>query len=432
MNFSQAIRTGGKWNDEAEKNKMADRASKADLEAIKKAILSWGLSLELPGFGKYVHGFWSSNYDLGECSANRQDEVKRNGNNASTNTNVNYICKGGIWEVATEYEYDTYGWGSCSAEGELKAGLVSGKKYVCENSAWRLASTVEASLGGCTAAIQGKVDNIGASYYYCDSKVWRNATEYEYDTYGWACITEGEIKKGNVSEKNYVCKYEVWQIASYKDIVCFEEKNCNYFTDVRDNQRYAYTVIGDQTWMAENLNYSADKSKCHDYNPVNCYKYGRLYDWETAMNNSASSTANPSGVQGVCPFGWHLPSNAEWNALMKSTNPSCSDDADCADAGTKLKATSEWNTDNGYIPGTDDYGFSALPGGYGYLTGFGGPDDGGFYSASVSGLWWSTTEGPTSSPYTAANYWTMANINSSVSRSSYSNSFLVSVRCVKD
>ncbi|MDR0516403.1 MAG: hypothetical protein LBH25_05090 [Fibromonadaceae bacterium] len=64
----------------------------------------------------------------------------------------------------------------------------------------------------------------------------------------------------------------------------------------------------------------------------------------------------------ACPSGWHLPSDAEWNVLMKFANPSCSDNATCAGAGTKLKSTSGWNTGSGYIPGTDDYDFSAAGG----------------------------------------------------------------------
>jgi uncharacterized protein (TIGR02145 family) len=134
------------------------------------------------------------------------------------------------------------------------------------------------------------------------------------------------------------------------------------FCDERDGKRYKYVEINGQTWMAENLNYNAYSSRCYSDSLNNCAKYGRLYNWATAMDSTASSTANPSGVQGVCPSGWHLPSDTEWNALMNFVNPSCSfEEIFCAGAGTKLKATSGWTIGNN---GTDDFGFSALPSDY--------------------------------------------------------------------
>jgi len=81
-------------------------------------------------------------------------------------------------------------------------------------------------------------------------------------------------------------------------------------------------TIGTQVWMAENLNCDVKGSKCYNDDPANCAKYGRLYDWTTAMNGSASSTAVPSGVQGVCPNGWHLPSKAEWEVLITAVGGS--------------------------------------------------------------------------------------------------------------
>jgi len=89
------------------------------------------------------------------------------------------------------------------------------------------------------------------------------------------------------------------------------------FCDFRDGKPYKFVAINAQTWMAENLNYDVPgvtTDVCYSNEPANCDKYGRLYDWATAMDNSASSSAN-SGVRGVCPSGWHLPSDAEWTAL---------------------------------------------------------------------------------------------------------------------
>jgi len=140
------------------------------------------------------------------------------------------------------------------------------------------------------------------------------------------------------------------------------------FTDIRNKKTYKTVKIGEQTWMAENLNIDLLNSKCYENKPDNCQKYGRLYDWKTAMK--------------ACPSGWYLPSEADWGDLMQFVNPSCPFTSDCADAGAKLKAAGGWNGDGN---GTDNYGFAALPGGIG-LSGSN------FRDAGNGGLWWSSSD----------------------------------------
>jgi len=202
------------------------------------------------------------------------------------------------------------------------------------------------------------------------------------------------------------------------------------FTDSRDGKIYKWVNIGTQTWMAENLNLNADGSKCYgegadvqidigndDYYYAslsneeiqsNCNKYGRLYDGATAM--------------GVCPAGWHLPSDEDWNTLIKFVNPNCKDNRDCKGGGFKLKATSGW----GISSGTDGYGFSALSGGIGVLW------DGGGYFLGVSkeGDWWSASE----YEYNNKNYVGILKIKyDDVSYNSYEkNHYFLSVRCMQD
>ena len=157
-------------------------------------------------------------------------------------------------------------------------------------------------------------------------------------------------------------------------------------------------TIGNQVWMAKNLNDASKGGKCYEDKPENCEKYGRLYTWEEAMK--------------ACPSGWHLPSNAEWESLVSSAG---SMDA----AGGKLKARSGW--ENGGDGSTDEYGFSALPGGYGI-------PDGSFANVGNYGNWWSATEYSTDYAYT----WLMYYNSSRVFKSYYDKSYLLSVRCVKD
>lgn len=83
--------------------------------------------------------------------------------------------------------------------------------------------------------------------------------------------------------------------------------------DTRDGEVYATVCVGDKVWMAENLRY-AGAGVCYDNDLNNCDTYGRLYTVDEAIGQNHSST-NPSGVQGICPNGWHLPSLAEWEDL---------------------------------------------------------------------------------------------------------------------
>ena len=160
-------------------------------------------------------------------------------------------------------------------------------------------------------------------------------------------------------------------------------------TDSRDGQTYKTMTIGTQTWMAENLNYKTDSSFCYNNVESNCAKYGRLYTWAAAVGKLESecgygkTCSLPSGnIRGVCPSGWHLPSNAEWNTLFTAVGGQST-------AGRVLKSTSGWY-DNGN--GTDSFGFSALPAGYRY-------DDMYYNLEGGLALFWSSSENISFSAY---------------------------------
>ena len=190
------------------------------------------------------------------------------------------------------------------------------------------------------------------------------------------------------------------------------------FKDSRDGRTYKWVTIGTQTWMAENLNYHNTNynttSKCYKNDPENCVTYGRLYTWSTAMNGAQSSDRSPSGVQGACPAGWHIPSNDEWMTLTNYVG---------YNAGTKLKSSTGWNSSNGTPEGTDEYGFSALPGGYGY-----GYGSGGFYTVGNYGLWWSATEYSNGNALFRRMYYD----DETVYRNQTVKTTLYSVRCVQN
>ncbi|MCL2283253.1 MAG: fibrobacter succinogenes major paralogous domain-containing protein [Fibromonadales bacterium] len=196
---------------------------------------------------------------------------------------------------------------------------------------------------------------------------------------------------------------------------------------------YKTVKIGEQIWMAENLNYAASDSKCYADNLDECEKYGRLYSWAIAMGFPSSCNSNSckdkiqSPHRGICPEGWHIPSNADWDKLLYYVDGSSGTESpyESLAAGKALKAKTGWQ-DCG-VSGVssnfcnDSYDFSALPGGNGY-------HDGGFSNANLSGYWWSANENYGNSAYSRGlgfnyelAYW-----------SSDDKNFLFSVRCLKD
>jgi uncharacterized protein (TIGR02145 family) len=151
-------------------------------------------------------------------------------------------------------------------------------------------------------------------------------------------------------------------------IGCSEKSDDDGGGKGNDISKYKTVTIGTQTWMAENLDYAISGSVCYDNDPSNCEKYGRLYTWDAA--------------QKACPAGWHLPSNNEWTILTNFAGGEST-------AGTKLKAANGWyyNIDEDDIvdgSGTDNYGFSALPGGAGIGSVY-------FIHIGSSGNWWSAS-----------------------------------------
>lgn len=153
--------------------------------------------------------------------------------------------------------------------------------------------------------------------------------------------------------------------------------------DSRDQKEYWWVKIGNQIWMAQNLNYeSATGSYCYDDDVTNCDFSGRMYTWIAAMNGESSSNSNPSGVQGICPAGWHFPSAAEWT-IFRATIQNQSGITNSEMLGTMLKAEYDWPVGKN---GTDNFGFSAVPGG--------GRSEVGVYSNDEDVFWWTSTQGP--------------------------------------
>ncbi len=174
-------------------------------------------------------------------------------------------------------------------------------------------------------------------------------------------------------------------------VITFMLASCgNRFTDPRDGQSYKTVKIGDQIWMAENLNYDAGEgSYCYKDDSTNCEKYGRLYTWEAAKK--------------AVPEGWHLPSKEEWELLISATG------------------------------GGDSTSYHALidggSSGFNALTGIGSREESGMYHTIGQGayFWSSTEDGPKD-----AFYCVISKRTNKVSLISRRMTDGFPVRCVKD
>ena len=195
--------------------------------------------------------------------------------------------------------------------------------------------------------------------------------------------------------------------------------------DNRDGKKYYMVTIGEQTWMAENLDattfrngdkiplaeneddwWTADeegKPICgyFRFDKKNGVEYGKLYNW-FAVNDP----------RGLAPEGWHISTDQEWTTLSLFLG---GDDV----AGEKLKSTEYWDWEGS---GTNVYGFSALPGGSYHM-------DGGFYyDLGIEGEYWTSTE----SSERLAFYRSMENNRKNLRREDMYKSSGMAVRCIKD
>jgi uncharacterized protein (TIGR02145 family) len=240
-----------------------------------------------------------------------------------------------------EYRVENIEWASFKQGGWGNASTISGEE------AARILKGVVVTFAGST----------GGSQFF---------NIYQIGSYG---------KCGNVQPKNV-------DMSQFRQVSAWEYLNpaieYGEFTDERDGQVYKTIDVGNYTWFAQNLNLEyndGEGNSCPGSDPDSCAKYGRMYTWAAAMDTAGvySTQALECGagkvcgpidpVQGVCPEGWHLPSNAEWRLLVEAAGGEST-------AAVALKSTKGWVWNNSNTSGTDDLGFSAIPNGpgeYGYF-----------------------------------------------------------------
>jgi uncharacterized protein (TIGR02145 family) len=263
-------------------------------------------------------------------------------------------------------------------------------------------------------------------------------------------ITEYDLTTFMIPELYYVKPYLITSnYTIYGEEMRLLVFSCGYtLTDKRDNESYKTVKIGSQCWMGENLKairYTDGKTipliekqsewKRISYNDKACCYYGNnsankntwglLYTWSAAMNGVDSSIANHTNVQGICPDGWHLPSDSEWKELEINLgmNEVIANEEGWrgTNEGGKLK---ESGTGHWYYPNataTNSSGFTALPGGY-------RSKKGDFLNLGSYAYFWSTAEYNSD----CALIRTLNNDNSEVYRSIGYKEGGFSVRCLKD
>ena len=200
-----------------------------------------------------------------------------------------------------------------------------------------------------------------------------------------------------------------------------------------EGKTYNTILIGDQCWLKENLNVGVMiqagiaqtdngiiEKYCYNNDEINCDIYGGLYQWNEAMQYVTTP-----GAQGICPPGWHIPTDEEWMVLEGTVdsqyevdNPIWETTGDRGfDVGKNLKSTNNWSSGGN---GVDYYGFSALPGGY----------VSGATSLSIGfrGYWW--TSDPLTESFKLKRE--IDRLRDDVNRSNLSHTRGLSVRCIRD
>jgi uncharacterized protein (TIGR02145 family) len=190
----------------------------------------------------------------------------------------------------------------------------------------------------------------------------------------------------------------------------FHLKENDEFTDNRDGKTYKIIKLGNQTWMAENLAYKPKTGVFSAWGDEesNVNKYGYLYNWETACN--------------VCPKGWHLPNDNEWNILVQylesAFNEATITGNQAFSPAMQIKSVSGWYEDQN---GKNSSGFNALPGGACLFY-----DNSYWFLTEKAYFWSSTPDG------VDAYARTLSYDNDLIDRSLFSKNNRMSVRCIKD
>ena len=289
----------------------------------------------------------SSYEDLSNCVASKAGAVEY------VDT-VAYVCAGidgkNKWVEVSGVEDNPEDFKVCS---DVKEGLYAFSPhlkslYVCEDGAWIPAGdkSSEAESSSSSAKSSGSEPSSSSAQQSSSSA---KSSSSSSENGGKSSVVESSSssakssssevssssapQQSSCSAKSSSSSSESLSSGNQQDGSEFDPVN-NTLKDLRDGQTYKTVEIGDQVWMAENLNYKAENTYCLNNRDTNCTKYGRFYMWGTAMDSAGTWGTNGKGcgydkpcspkksVRGVCPEGWHLPSYFEWKRLIVTVDDS--------------------------------------------------------------------------------------------------------------
>ncbi|MBR4584347.1 MAG: hypothetical protein IKO34_11170 [Bacteroidales bacterium] len=359
-----------------------------------------------------------------------------------------YICENDTWTlVSDKVKINTLGW-SCldSNEAEMKKGLRNDAYFICEKNNWREATTDEelacrndGLCSACTDDRQGEFVTANESAYICDSKHWCAANCAE--KVKKSLCTENDSSLVEACEKlggfdiDYVCSGGKWHAVANPfeyTLVDWNRKRDAFneaaveagahadsmITDPRDGKSYRTVVINGKRVFAENLRYVDSKQSvnlkgnmwCYRNEAKNCEIGGVYYTWTAAVDLDGKwlsvSASSLISVQhrGICPEGWHVPSNDEWTALFKNVDY----------VAQQAMGYSSWKA------ATDAVGFSALPADLCYRGSC-------VNQPQREAHFWSSTE----SSESLASFWNLIE-NGSYLAANDKDDYAYSVRCIQD
>ncbi len=243
--------------------------------------------------------------DLPKCTEKHEGETAYNFDDETT-----YMCVSGKWqevEISTEYRRS-----SSLGKSSSSSARSSSSYYSSSSSARSSSSYYSSSARSSSSSARSSSSSARSSSSSFIPNDFSDLDVDETDLYEYG---------------HYDCSLYDCAPTSYLNQDLLDNGQYKEFLDRRNGKVYQTIQIGNQIWLAQNLDYytvdgNADNKKgsfCYQDLDANCAKYGRLYTWAAAMDLSSSyntTSFNDSPVQGICPDGWHVPDGGEWSSLL--------------------------------------------------------------------------------------------------------------------
>ena len=401
------------------------------LKMMKKLFYFMFLSLLLVSCGDSDSSATASN-DFGESSSAQEDSLDESSSSKTEISSSNSLAS------------KSSSSGKDASSSSLTNKSSSSEKEASSSSSGSLSSSSTNNSSSSEGDYSSSANNSSSSAGELSSSSEKDLSDVsdEENTEGLVCDEEGKIARGVIdSSRVYYCVsntdwskwYNLGEDFFFIPVEAYVNKDFSYgtMTDPRDGRTYRTTKIGKQVWMAENLNFSTftngetnavletnlkSQTSCNK-SDSDCEKSGRLYSWTAAMNLDYKYRDGrvPEGEiwlehQGVCPEGWHIPTNSDWSELRNFISTQEGED----NVASSLQSIYGWGSGR-----LDKYGFTAFPVSR--------------YYYEDEALFWSVDEYSTKQYEDRANYaYTMRLRNDSYGFETFSKTEKKSVRCLQN